>query len=287
MYEIALSVLSCLRAGTEVHVAWTISSSQADPPEAVAVTPGGGRMGDLMGGALDHLITDAVRDLDHGGRLHEVSLGPAEALISGQPEGTTLTLALITGDAVPVEIWEDLAARRPTRFALGVAGTRLGGAERLEPDAPSIELTADRLVMSLSPVTRVVISGDGPLATALANAFTFIGWQPSVLPDVVAAAGLMATLSPIDTIVVMGHDVEMAGRALQAAIESGAGYIASVGSPRMQELRRQWIAYRGVDWDPRVRGPAGFDIGASSPEEIAISIVAEAIAARDSGSKRR
>jgi xanthine dehydrogenase accessory factor len=88
----------------------------------------------------------------------------------------------------------------------------------------------------------------------------------------------MATLSAIDAIVVLGHEVEPAGRALQSAIASRAGYIASLGSPRMQQLRRDWLAYRDVAWDDRVHGPAGFDIGASSPPEIAVSIVAEALA---------
>ena len=46
----------------------------------------------------------------------------------------------------------------------------------------------------------------------------------------------------------------------------------------MQELRRQWIEYRGASWDDRVHGPAGISIGASNPEEIAISVVAEAVA---------
>jgi xanthine dehydrogenase accessory factor len=275
-----MSVLSCLRAGTGVHVAWVVSPTPAGSVDAVAVTPGGGRMGNLMGGALDHAITEAVRGLDDAGRLVEVPLGPLEALVSGHTEGTTITLALIDGSALPVAVWEDLAARKPTRFALRITGARLDEPERLEPGDPGIELSADRLVTSLFPVTRVVISGGGPIAAALADAFGLIGWQASVFPDVGNASGVMATLSPIDAIVVMGHDVETAGRALQAAIESGAGYIGSIGSPQMQELRKEWLAYRGVNWDDRVRGPAGLPIGASSPSEIAISVVAEAISAQ-------
>ncbi len=76
----------------------------------------------------------------------------------------------------------------------------------------------------------------------------------------------------------MGHDVETSARALQAAIASKAGYIGSVGSEDMQRLRQEWLAYRGVDWDDRIHGPAGFPIGASNPGEIAVSIVAEAVA---------
>ena len=89
---------------------------------------------------------------------------------------------------------------------------------------------------------------------------------------------MAATLSAVDGFIVMGHDVESSGRALQAAIGSKAGYIGSVGSKAMQELREEWLAYRGVAWSHRVHGPAGLPIGASNPGEIAISIVAEAMA---------
>ncbi len=285
MYDVALSVLSCLRAGTDVHVAWVVSPTSDKPGEAVAITPGGGRMGSLLGGALDDAITEAIHGLEDG-KLVEVSLGPVEALISGQPEGTALTLAVIAGNVLPIDIWEQLTARKPTRFALTVDGSNLTKAEQLEPADPGIELSADRLVTSLVPVPRVVISGGGPVANALADAFTFVGWEASVLSNVGEATGLMATLSPIDAVVVMGHDVETAGRALQGALESNVGYIGSIGSPRMQELRNQWLAYRGVAWDDRVRGPAGLPIGASSPPEIAVSIVAEALSVRDIDQER-
>lgn len=284
VYDVAMSVLSCLRAATGVHVAWTVSPAGGDPNEAVAVTPGGGRMGALMEGALDDAVREAARGLEDAGALVEVELGPLESMLSGRPEGSTVTLAVVPGGVVPIDVWEELAARRPVRFALRVEGARLVDGERLDPDTPGVEMSDDRLVTSLNPVPRVVIAGGGPIADALAAGFGFIGWQASVFGDVGAASGLMATLSAIDAVVVMGHDVEVAGRGLEAALKSKAGYIASIGSPRMQELREDWLAYRGVKWDDRVRGPAGIDIGASTPEEIAISIVAEAISARNAGS---
>jgi xanthine dehydrogenase accessory factor len=277
-----MSVLSCLRAGTDVHVAWVVEPPLADPHEAVAVTPGGGRMGSLLGGALDHTIRAAARSLEAAGSLVEVPLGPAEALVTGHPEGTTVTLALIAGSALPVEVWEDLAAGKATRFSFRVSGRVLDEPERLEPGEPGIECSAYRLLTSFVPIPRVVIAGSGPIAAALADAFGLIEWQAAAFADAGTAAGVMATLTRIDAIVVLGHEVETAGRALEAAIKSKAGYIGSIGSPRMQQLRRDWLAYRGVDWDDRVRAPAGLRIGAASPPEIAISIVAEAISIRPS-----
>jgi xanthine dehydrogenase accessory factor len=66
---------------------------------------------------------------------------------------------------------------------------------------------------------------------------------------------------------------------LAAALESDAGYIGALGSQKMQQNRADWLAYRGITEISRVHGPAGVDIGATSPAEIAISILAQAIEA--------
>lgn len=278
MYDVALSVLSCLNSDTEVHVAWTVSGSMEPSDEAVAITPGGGRMGSLLGGALDHAVVEAIPGLPNGGLL-EIVVGPVEALVAGLSEGETITLAILPGSALPADIWEDIAARRAVGFALRVDGVSLSDPERLETDEPGSILTSDRLVTSLVPVPHILISGSGPIADALAEVFAVIGWRTSVVGEVGAATGMMATLAAIDGVIVMGHDVEQSGQALQGAIGSNAGYIGSLGAERMQALRREWLAYRGVEWDERIHGPAGLPIGASNPGEIAVSIAAEAVAA--------
>jgi xanthine dehydrogenase accessory factor len=65
-----------------------------------------------------------------------------------------------------------------------------------------------------------------------------------------------------------------------AALESDAGYIGALGSLAMQQSRADWLALRDVTDLTRVHGPAGFDIGADGPAEIAVSVIAQAIAWR-------
>lgn len=284
MYDIALSVQSCLRAGTTVHVAWLVDGAPSDPSEAVAITPGGGKMGSLLGGALDQIVIDALPGIGEKGGLVRVSVGPVEALMTNLAQGTELIIAVAPGPVFPVGLWDLLAAGTPTTFSLDVEERSFARAKLLEPTGESrVVLTDDQLLTFLSPVPRVVISGSGEIADALATVFTAAGWRADVIADVSAATGVMATLSPMDAVVVMGHDVEISGRALQGAIGSKAGYIGSIGAPHMQQLRHDWLSYRGVEWDERVHGPAGLPIEASSPGEIAISIAAEAVSTLRSG----
>jgi xanthine dehydrogenase accessory factor len=107
-----------------------------------------------------------------------------------------------------------------------------------------------------------------------------VGWRAQILIDAASATGVIATLSPLDKVVVTAHDLDLAGTALMAALETEVGYIGALGSHRMQENRADWLAYRGMTDLSRVHGPAGIDIGAETPGEIAISILAEAIASR-------
>jgi xanthine dehydrogenase accessory factor len=138
-------------------------------------------------------------------------------------------------------------------------------------------VTEDRVVSVFKAVPELVVVGGGPIAEALAGMATALGWNVRVLADSASAAGVIAALSKADKVVVAAHDLELAGAALLAALESDAGYIGSVGSRRMQENRADWLAYRGVTDLSRVHGPAGLGIGAETPGEIAVSVLAEAI----------
>ncbi|MGI9665796.1 MAG: XdhC family protein, partial [Acidimicrobiia bacterium] len=270
MYDVALSVLACIRADTDVHVAWLVGSDT----EAVALTPGGGRIGSLLNGAINDAITQSVAAVGDSGGVVDIHVGPAEAIIGGLTEGADLRIGIIPGSAVPESVWTSLADREPVEFAFHVTDSAIDGFET-HPDTSSID-DEEWLVCTFVPTPRALIVGGGPIAAALADGFALVGWEPIAAAGPGEAGGIAPTLAPLDAVVVMGHDVEMSGRSLQAAVSSRAGYIGSVGSQDMQELRREWLAYRGASWDTRIHGPAGLPIGASNPGEIALSIVAEA-----------
>jgi xanthine dehydrogenase accessory factor len=75
--------------------------------------------------------------------------------------------------------------------------------------------------------------------------------------------------------------------ALQAALSVEADYVVFVGSRRKVETLKVWLAERGVD--PvrlaSLKAPAGLDLGAVTPEEIALSILAEIVALRRKGQR--
>ncbi|MEA2322576.1 MAG: xanthine dehydrogenase accessory factor [Solirubrobacteraceae bacterium] len=87
-------------------------------------------------------------------------------------------------------------------------------------------------------------------------------------------------LGPRDVVLVFTHDSKFDEPALMAALETNAGYIGALGSRQTQEDRTARLRALGVDDDAlaRISAPCGLDIGARTPAETAISILAEVIA---------
>jgi xanthine dehydrogenase accessory factor len=101
-----------------------------------------------------------------------------------------------------------------------------------------------------------------------------VGWPAPVIDEL--------ELGPHDAIVIFSHDPKFDEPAILAALRSDAGYIGALGSRRTAADRQSRLIALGVDRAElgRVHSPCGLDIGAATPEEVAISIIAEVIAAR-------
>ncbi len=291
MYDIALSVSACARSGTRADVAWMIGPTVSD--EALAFTPGGGRIGAVMGGAFDGLLADAAARQLPTGRLVRHTVNEFESQLSGLPTGTPVEFLVVPAEQFPADVWPLLLQRESiavtasldddvvTGVAVATAASATGAArDALESGRPLALVGEREIVTVVTPVPRLVIAGQGPIADALAAQGALLGWRTVVDPRPANVVGLTATLSPLDSVVVMGHDVEMSSTCLMAALESDAGYIGALGSLAMQQSRADWLALRDVTDLSRVHGPAGLDIGADGPAEIAVSVIAQAVAWR-------
>src|SRR5579884_1132836 len=85
-----------------------------------------------------------------------------------------------------------------------------------------------------------------------------------------------------DVVLVFTHDPKFDEPALIAALESGAGYIGALGSRRTHEERLERLRERGLSEADlaRISAPCGLDIGARTPAETAISVLAEILVLR-------
>jgi xanthine dehydrogenase accessory factor len=90
------------------------------------------------------------------------------------------------------------------------------------------------------------------------------------------------TLGPRDVVLVFTHDPKFDQPALITALSGGAGYIGALGSRRTHAQRAERLREAGVSDEAimRIHAPCGLDLGARTPAETAISILAEVIAAR-------
>lgn len=97
-------------------------------------------------------------------------------------------------------------------------------------------------------------------------------------------------LTPETAVVVLTHDPKLDDPALVAALRSPAFYLGALGSNRTQARRKQRLLEAGFSAEElsRIHGPVGLDIGAASPEEIALSIATEIVAlSRNAGAVLR
>ena len=186
----------------------------------------------------------------------------------------------------PVDVLKDQGLR---------AGDKRDGIQFARNMCPS-HGTMDVFVEPILPRPGVVVCGGSPVAVAVADLARRFGFTVTVaaLPEDHARystadawldgfdlKGLPAGTS-FAVVATQGLGDEAA---LKSAVNEVTGHIAFVGSHRKAAALRDVLSAEGVDADKlaRVRAPAGLDIGAVTPEEIALSIVAEMIEVRRRG----
>lgn len=299
MYEVALSVAACVRSGTRADVAWIIADEGfplRNKGEALVVTPGGGKIGRLLDGALDDQILALVAE-GASGRIADVTVTEVDAMIAGLPSAGRARCLIAAADSFPDGLWDELWAGKAACLVTRLDGDRITGIQAYTDEdvlAGAGEAAAqfyrrgstdslvepDRVVTALWPVPRLAIVGGGPIVEAIETAARPLGWQVVRFGGAEEAKGLIMGFGALDMVLVASHDLDIAGATLTAALAGQAGYIGALGTVEMNEARQNWLISRGVGGHDRIHGPAGLDIGAKRPGEVAIAILAEALAAR-------
>jgi xanthine dehydrogenase accessory factor len=183
--------------------------------------------------------------------------------------------------------------------AQGVAaGAEQAGIRFVKNMCPS-QGTMDIFVEPVLPQPQIVVCGSSPVAVALAELGRRIGFAiTACVPAAEQSAFTEADRRiegyalPVDEPGARFIVVSTQGRgdeaALQAALAVDAIYVAFVGSRKKADALRARLIERGVAPErlARLKAPAGLDLGAITPDEIALSILAEIIAARRGGQSR-
>jgi xanthine dehydrogenase accessory factor len=173
-------------------------------------------------------------------------------------------------------------------------------------ELPSLE--NGMLVEPISGKPRLVVFGAGHVGARLAEAAAFAGWRVTVADDradfadakrlpfaeLVVTCDFHDVLGAVhldtETYVVIAtrghqHDVVLAGQLVPLPLR----YLGMLGSRRKVALTEKVLREWGVSDEAigKVHAPVGLAIGADTPEEIAVSVVAEMIAVRRAESRRR
>jgi xanthine dehydrogenase accessory factor len=207
-------------------------------------------------------------------------------VIDGEPLGAKLRVGedgTVEGDGPP-----ELAA-------LATDALRRGRSHTIVQDGRTVFADV------FGPPPRLFVYGAVDTAESLCAAAKLLGWStvvadargrfatreriPSADELLVAWPEEALAQQPPDTataIFVLTHDDKFDLPMLQAAVRSDAFYIGALGSRRNQERRRELLRDAGLTEEEleRISGPSGLDIGADTPAETAISMLAEALAVR-------
>lgn len=206
------------------------------------------------------------------------------------------SFALVTASTNPeyplgAAYWNGCARRAPAAVETALSAA---AADAHRAVTSTLADNATFLVAPITPPTRLLVLGAGPDAMPLAEIAGLVGWQVCVRDHRPAYAiaerfprAHQVTLKPADTLpellvdeaydaaVVMSHHLISDEIYLRALADSDIPYIGLLGpAPRRARLMSE-LGEKAARLGARLHGPIGLDIGAATPETIALAIVSE------------
>ncbi|MBT2869928.1 MULTISPECIES: XdhC family protein [Streptomyces] len=265
-------------------------------------------VGLTCGGEITLLVRPVTPELDPA--FGEVTASVA----AGEP----VTVATVTSGparrGATLAVWPDRVAGTLGTAGLDVAvtadargGLALGatGLRHYGPEGQRREDAVEVFLQSFAPPPRMLVFGAIDYAGAVARIGVFLGYRVTVCDarPVFATARRFPEeaevvvewphryLADTDTddrtvICVLTHDPKFDVPLLTEALRRPAAYIGAMGSRRTHEDRAARLREAGLTEAElsRLRSPVGLDLGARTPEEVAVSVAAEIVALRWGGS---
>ncbi|NDZ78273.1 XdhC family protein [Streptomyces sp. SID10853] len=298
VYELAREVLETGRPVTETY---GVSDGDA---LAVGLTCGG--ILEVFVRPVESGQDPAVEDIAHAmeaGRPLAVATTladghlPAGARLVVGPTGVRGSLGDVRLDSSAAECVREMLRRGETGVLRSVAG-------------PGCSWAVPVFVESYAPAPRMLVFGAIDFAEAVTRIGKFLGYHVT-LCDARPVFATSARFPQADEIVVdwphrylaaqreridertvicvLTHDPKFDIPLLEVALRTDAGYVGAMGSRRTHEGRLERLRQVGVGQAElgRLSSPIGLDLGARSPEETAVSVAAEIIAAHWGGTGKR
>jgi xanthine dehydrogenase accessory factor len=312
--EAALGWAQAGRGAALATVVETWGSAPRPTGSQLAVAGDGEMAGSVSGGCVEGAVVAEALDAlaDGRPRLLEFGVSDAEAFAVGLACGGRIRVLVEpvgVGDGPSLGLLGDLVAARAARRPV-VAAVRSEGWERrlvAGPEDPLWQdaraaLVADRSGFAgdwflgvHNPPLRMAVIGGVHIAQALVPMARLLGYDVAVIDprDAFASAARFPD-TPLDhdwpdealarfgldgrtAVVTLTHDPKLDDPAIRAALASDVFYIGCLGSPRTHAKRVERLRAAGVEPAAlaRIHAPVGADIGARSPAEIAVAILAQ------------
>jgi len=306
--ELADAIQRWRARGDRVALATVVATRRSAPRPVgskLVVSESGELLGSVSGGCVES----------------DVALQAAEVIAEGTPRLLTYGIAdeqawsigLPCGGEIDVfvERFDGELNGSPGVTLTVLEGERAGERRAVPLDeverGPSrvLELEGETVFADVvAPPPGLVVVGATDTAEELCRAAKALGWRTTVIdprpalvtrerlpsPDELVTAWPDELDADADTaVVVLTHEERLDVPALNAALAGSAFYIGAIGSRRTQAKRRERLLDAGLGDEQldRLAGPAGLDLGAHTPAETAVSILAEVLAVREGRSGGR
>lgn len=266
-------------------------------------------VGLTCGGTIEIFVRPVTPgDLDLGALVTDVVTETPIALatIIDHPDDDVVGRSLLVRDDQVVGELSNVGLRRAVvEAARGMLGQGATGLRHLGIDGERRKDDVAVMVESFAPRPRMLVFGAIDFASAVASMGHFLGYHVTVC-DARATFATPARFPDADEVVVdwphrfldatdvdartaicvLTHDPKFDVPVLKVALRTEASYIGVMGSRRTHDDRRTRLLEAGVPSGAleRLHSPVGLDLGATTPQETAVSIAAELVMVRNGGS---